>query len=51
MAKERKIIVNIGLPGSFIDKVDDARKNIPRSEVLRDFLLNNKEQLFKELTA
>ena len=39
--KERKISVNVGLPDWFVDKIDLTRGNTPRSEFLRDFILQN----------
>lgn len=41
MEKERKVTVNIALPISFVDKIDKRRGQIARSEVLRDFILQN----------
>lgn len=41
MEKERKITVNIGLPIPFIDKLDKKRGQTPRSEVLRNFIIEN----------
>lgn len=41
MEKERKIAVNVSLPDWFVDKLDLNRGNTPRSEFIRDFLLEN----------
>ena len=41
MEKERKSAVNVLLPNSFIDKLDEERGQIARSELLRDFILKN----------
>ncbi len=41
MENERKTVVNIALPISFVDKIDKERGQKARSEVLRNFLLEN----------
>ena len=41
MVNERIITVNIGLPIPFVDELDKKRGQTSRSEVLRNFILEN----------